>query len=238
MKIALIGYGKMGREIKTVALDRKHEIVLEVDSHNMDSVTLDDIRKADVAIEFTNPGGVVGNILKCFEANVPVVVGTTGWHTRIDELKGICKEKNQTMFYASNFSIGVNIFFRLNEFLAKIMNNYPEYDVFVQEIHHTQKLDSPSGTAIVLANQIVKNLDRKDKWVNQESDSIRDLEIKSDRIDDVLGTHVVNYYSPVDDLELTHVANSRKGFAVGAVSAAEWVIGKKGVFGMDDMLKF
>ena len=238
MKIALIGYGKMGREIKTVALDRKHEIVLEVDSHNMDSVTLDDIRKADVAIEFTNPGGVVGNILKCFDANVPVVVGTTGWHTRIDELKGICKEKNQTMFYASNFSIGVNIFFRLNEFLAKIMNNYPEYDVFVQEIHHTQKLDSPSGTAIVLANQIVKNLDRKDKWVNQESDSIRDLEIKSDRIDDVLGTHVVNYYSPVDDLELTHVANSRKGFAVGAVSAAEWVIGKKGVFGMDDMLKF
>src|ERR1035441_7731148 len=237
MKIALIGYGKMGREIKTVALDRKHEIVLEVDSHNMDSVTSDDIRKADVAIEFTNPGGVVGNILKCFDANVPVVVGTTGWHTRIDELKGICKEKNQTMFYASNFSIGVNIFFRLNEFLAKIMNNYPEYDVFVQEIHHTQKLDSPSGTAIVLANQIVKNLDRKDKWVNQESDSIRDLEIKSDRIDDVLGTHVVNYYSPVDDLELTHVANSRRGFAVGAVSAAEWVIGKKGVFGMDDMLK-
>jgi 4-hydroxy-tetrahydrodipicolinate reductase len=199
---------------------------------------LDDIKKADVAIEFTNPGGVVGNIMKCFEANVPVVVGTTGWNSRIDELKGICLEKKQTMFYASNFSIGVNIFFRLNDFLSKIMNNYPEYDVFVQEIHHKHKVDSPSGTAITLANQIVKNIDRKDKWVNQESDNIRDLEIKSDRIEEVLGTHVINYYSPVDDLELTHVANSRKGFAVGAVSAAEWVIGKKGVFGMDDMLKF
>jgi 4-hydroxy-tetrahydrodipicolinate reductase len=238
MKIALIGYGKMGKEIKTVALERKHEIVLEVDDHNKDIISLDDLRKADVAIEFTNPGGVVGNILKCFEANIPVVVGTTGWHTRFDELKEICLEKNQTMFYASNFSIGVNIFFRLNDFLSKIMNNYPEYDVFVQEIHHKHKVDSPSGTAITLANQIVKNMDRKDKWVNKESDNIRDLEIKSDRVDEVPGTHVINYYSLVDDLELTHVANSRKGFAVGAVSAAEWVLGKKGVFGMDDLLKF
>ncbi len=238
MKIALIGYGKMGKVIKAIALERKHEIVLEVDSHNMDTITLDDLRKADVAIEFTNPGGVVGNIMKCFEANIPVVVGTTGWHNRIDELKGICIEKDQTMFYASNFSIGVNIFFRLNDYLSKIMNNYPEYDVFVQEIHHIHKVDSPSGTAITLANQIVKNLDRKDKWVNEESDNSRDLEIKSDRIEEVPGTHVVNYYSLVDDLELTHVANSRKGFGVGAVAAAEWVIGKKGVFGMDDMLKF
>ena len=238
MKIALIGYGKMGKVIKTIALERGHEIILEVDSHNKDNFSMDILKQADVAIEFTNPGGVVGNILKCFDANVPVIVGTTGWNTRIEELSKICKERNQTMFYASNFSIGVNIFFRLNEYLAKIMNNFPEYDVFVQEIHHIHKIDSPSGTAIVLANNIVKNIDRKDKWVNYDSDEENEVSIISDREDEVAGTHIVNYYSEVDDIELTHVANNREGFAKGALTAAEWVIGKKGVFGMDDMLPF
>ncbi len=238
MKIALIGYGKMGKEIKTLAIEKNHEIVLEVNTHNIHTITVDDLKKADVAIEFTNPGGVVKNILKCFDANIPVVVGTTGWHTRIDELKQICTDRNQTMFYASNFSIGMNIFFRMNDFLSKIMNHYPDYDVFIQEIHHKHKVDSPSGTAITLANQIVKNIDRKEYWVNEDSDVTKELSIISDREEEVAGTHIVNYFSEVDDIELTHVANSRKGFAVGAITAAEWVIGKKGVFGMDDLLKF
>lgn len=236
MNIALIGYGKMGKEIEQIALTRGHKIVLKVDVSNADSYSVEELKQADVAIEFSTPEAALKNIYKCFDANVPVVVGTTGWLSKIDEVKEKCKKQNQTLFYASNYSIGVNLFFKLNEYLSKLMNNYSDYNVSMEEIHHVHKLDAPSGTAISLANQIIENNASKQKWVNEETSSKNELSIVSKRLDEVPGTHTVTYSSAVDEISITHIAHNRKGFALGAVVAAEWVKNKKGIFGMNDLM--
>ena len=248
MNIALLGYGKMGRIIEKIATDRKHNIVLKIDFYNQQELTVENLKKADVVIEFSTPGSVLSNILQCFEAGVPVVVGTTGWYENLPELKKQCLEGNNTMLYATNFSIGVNIFFHVNKVLAKLMNNYPYYDVQVEEIHHTQKLDSPSGTAITIAEGIVSNIDSKKEWVNvltAEGDETNDDNVKNDqlliesfRIDSVPGTHTVIYDSEVDSIEFKHTAHNRNGFALGAVLAAEWVQDKKGFFSVEEMFDF
>jgi 4-hydroxy-tetrahydrodipicolinate reductase len=237
MNIALIGYGKMGKEIEQIALSRGHKIVLTVDAHNAKTFTLDELKKADVAIEFSTPETALGNIYKCFDAGVPVVVGTTGWLDKLEEVKKACNEKKQTLFYTSNYSIGVNLFFKLNQQLAKLMNAHKEYNVSMEEIHHVHKLDSPSGTAISLAKQVIENIDEKDKWVNAATSQRNELGIVSKRLDEVPGTHTVTYGSDIDEISITHIAYNRKGFASGAVVAAEWVKGKKGVFGMEDLMK-
>jgi 4-hydroxy-tetrahydrodipicolinate reductase len=248
MKIALLGYGKMGQIIEKIATDRKHEIVLKIDYNNLNDLTPENLAKADVAIEFSTPGTVLGNIKQCFNAGVPIVVGTTGWYNQLQQVKEICEEGGHTLLYASNFSIGVNIFFHVNKVLAKLMNNYPYYDVQVEEIHHTQKLDSPSGTGITIAEGIIENLDRKKEWVNAlttDGDETADdniaadqLLIESFRIDSVPGTHTVLYDSEVDTIELKHTAHNRNGFALGAVMAAEWLQNKKGFHSVEDMFGF
>lgn len=236
MKIALLGYGKMGKEIEKIILDRKHEIVLIVDEHNANTFAIDELKKADAAIEFSTPHSAVNNINKCFEAGVPVIIGTTGWLGQLDEVKKTCTDKKQGMFYTSNFSVGVNIFFKLNEYLAKVMNHYDAYHVSMEEIHHVHKLDAPSGTGISLANGVIENIEQKKKWVNHASTNKEELELISKRIDEVPGTHTVTYNSEVDKIEITHIAHSRKGFALGAVLAAEFMKGKKGIYGMNDLL--
>ena len=236
MNIALIGYGKMGKEIEKIALSRGHSIVLKIDKDNADTYTLDELKKADAVIEFSVPHSAVDNIYTCFSAGVPVVVGTTGWLDKLDEVKAKCASSNQALFYASNYSIGVNLFFKLNEYLAKLMNAYPDYNVVMEEVHHVHKLDAPSGTAITLANQVIEQISEKTKWVNELSNNKNELAIVSKRIDEVPGTHTVTYSNEVDDISITHLAHNRKGFALGAVIAAEWIVGKKGVFGMNDML--
>ena len=236
MKIALIGYGKMGKEIEQIALSRGHTIVLKIDVNNVNTFTSDDLKIADTAIEFSTPESAINNIYKCFDAGLPVVVGTTGWLGKLDEVKQKCREKNQALFYASNYSIGVNLFFKLNTELAKLMNKYSDYNVGLEEIHHVHKLDAPSGTAISLANQVIEQNAVKQKWVNNKTDNAAELSIVSKRIDEVPGTHTVTYSSDVDEISITHLAHNRKGFALGAVIAAEWIIGKKGVFGMDDLM--
>lgn len=237
MKIALIGYGKMGKEIEQIAIALKHEIVLKIGSGNADELTTENLKKADVAIEFSSPKTAVDNILKCFDASIPVVVGTTGWLDKMEEIKTICKEKNQAFFYASNFSVGVNLFFQLNEYLAGMMQNYPEYIPAMEEIHHVHKKDAPSGTAITLAQGLMKAHGRPEKWVLGETTNSNELAIHSKREGEVPGTHIVSYTSKVDQITISHEAFSRKGFAEGAVHAAAWLIGKKGMFGMKDMLK-
>jgi 4-hydroxy-tetrahydrodipicolinate reductase len=236
MNIALIGYGKMGKEIEQIALSRGHNIVLKVDASNASTYTLTELKMADVAIEFSTPEAAISNIYKCFEANVPVVVGTTGWLSKLEEVKQKCIAQDQTLFYASNYSIGVNLFFKLNEYLAKLMNNYPNYNVSMEETHHVHKLDAPSGTAISLANQVIEQLAEKQKWVNEASANKSELAIISIRIDEVPGTHTVTYNSSVDEISITHIAHNRKGFALGAVVAAEWVKDKKGILGMNDLM--
>jgi len=236
MNIALIGYGKMGKEIEQIALSRGHKIVLKVDINNASSFTLDELKKADAAIEFSTPETAVSNIYKCFDAGVPIIVGTTGWLNKLDEVKQKCVDKKQGLFYASNYSIGVNLFFKLNEHLAKMMNAYPDYNVTMEEIHHVHKLDSPSGTAISLANQVLERIDSKQKWVNTSTQNKNELGIISKRIDEVPGTHTVTYGSDVDEISITHIAHSRKGFALGAVVAAEWMKERKGIFGMNDLM--
>jgi 4-hydroxy-tetrahydrodipicolinate reductase len=236
MNIALIGYGKMGKEIEQIALSRGHTIVLKVDITNAKTYSVEELKKADVAIEFSTPEAVIGNIYNCFDASVPVVVGTTGWLKHLEDVKQKCTDKNQTLFYASNYSIGVNLFFKLNEYLAKLMNAYSDYDVTMEEIHHVHKLDSPSGTAISLANQVIEKIDAKQKWVNTATSAKNELGIISKRLDEVPGTHTVTYGSDVDEICITHIAHSRKGFALGAVIAAEWTKGKKGIFGMNDLM--
>jgi 4-hydroxy-tetrahydrodipicolinate reductase len=248
MKIALLGYGKMGKIIEKIATDRKHEIVLKIDYNNLDELTPENLAKADVAIEFSTPGTVLGNIKQCFNAGIPIVVGTTGWYNQLPQVKEICEDGGHTLLYASNFSIGVNVFFHVNKVLAKLMNNYPYYDVQVEEIHHTQKLDSPSGTGITIAEGIIENLDRKKEWVNvltTDGDETADdnvnadqLLIESFRIDSVPGTHTVIYDSEVDTIEFKHTAHNRNGFALGAVMAAEWISDKKGFHSIEDMFKF
>ena len=226
----------MGKEIEAIALSRGHTIILKVSSENATTYSVEELKKADVAIEFSTSEAVVRNINKCFEASVPIIVGTTGWHKNLDEVIQKCNEKNQTLFHASNYSIGVNLFFKLNEYLAKLMNKYPDYNASMEEIHHVHKKDSPSGTAITLANKIVENLEKKLKWVNESASEENELEIVSKRIDEIPGTHTVTYGSEVDEISITHIAHSRKGFALGAVIAAEWTKGKKGIFGMDDLM--
>lgn len=248
MKIALLGYGKMGRIIEKIAVDRKHEVVLTIDQDNLYDLTAENLQKADVAIEFSTPGTVLDNISCCFNAGVPVVVGTTGWYDNLHVVKQQCGQGNNSLIYASNFSVGVNVFFFINKVLAKLMNNYPYYEVQVEEIHHTQKLDSPSGTAITIAEDIIENLDAKKEWVNALSvdgaeiadDQIKNsqLLIQSFRIDSVPGTHTVIYGSEVDMIELKHTAHNRNGFALGAVIAAEWIKDKRGFFSVQDMFNF
>jgi 4-hydroxy-tetrahydrodipicolinate reductase len=248
MKIALLGYGKMGKIIEKIAIDRKHEIVLKIDYDNQHELTAENLQKADAVIEFSTPATVLGNILFCFDAGVPVVVGTTGWYDELEEVKLRCEQDNNSLIYATNFSIGVNIFFHVNRMLARLMNNYPYYDVQVEEIHHTQKLDSPSGTAITIAEGIIENLDSKNDWVNvltADGDETAGDNIKSDqlliesfRIDSVPGTHTVIYDSEVDSIEFKHTAHNRNGFALGAVMAAEWIQDKKGFHAVQDMFDF
>jgi 4-hydroxy-tetrahydrodipicolinate reductase len=236
MRIALIGYGKMGHAIEEVALEKGHEIVLKIDINNSDDLTKEHLQKADVAIEFTSPHSAVENVRKCFDAGVAVVCGSTGWLEYWDEIKQFCIDKNGTFVYASNYSIGVNLFFELNTFLAKLMGDHPEYDVVLEEIHHTQKKDAPSGTAITLAEQVLEKIPVKKLWVNHLSDNPGELEIISERKDPYPGTHVVKYRSAIDDIEIIHTAHNRKGFAAGAVLAAEFIHGKKGIFSMKDVL--
>lgn len=236
MKLALIGYGKMGKEIESIALERGHSIIFKGNSENK-NFSASDLKDCDVAIEFTNPDSVIKNIEKCFLGNIPVVIGTTGWYHHFSEIKSLCKKGNHSMLYATNFSIGVNIFFEINRRLAKLMDVQKNYEVMVEEIHHTQKLDAPSGTGITIAEDIVKNISRKDKWVGGESNNETDLNIFSQRIDNIPGTHIVKYSSSIDDIEIKHIAHNRKGFALGAVLAAEWLKDKKGIFTMNDVLQ-
>lgn len=238
MKIALIGYGKMGKMIEQVALKRGHTVTARIDRDSTEQ-DWEQVKKSDVAIEFSMPVTAVINIKRCFEMNVPVVVGTTGWYEHLDEIKSICLTKNQAILPATNFSIGVNLFFHINKKLAQAMENLPEYNVFIEETHHTQKLDAPSGTAITIAQGILAEISRKSKWelsdaANQDSD----LSITSFRVDDVPGTHIVRYTSEIDDIEIKHSAHNRSGFAIGAVVAAEWIKNKKGFFSMSDLIGF
>lgn len=240
MKIALIGYGKMGRAIENAALSRDHEIVARI-NEGASEEELELLSMADVAIEFTAPHAAVGNIELCFDKKIPVVVGTTGWYEEYERLKKRCEEEGLSLLTATNFSIGVNIFFEINKRLAELMSDYPNYEVKMEEIHHTQKLDAPSGTAISLATQALDRLSWKKLWksVEDEKEEVNDstMAIVSKRIDEVPGTHKVTYSSAIDDIEIKHTAHNRAGFAFGAVLAAEWLHTKKGVFTMENVIK-
>jgi 4-hydroxy-tetrahydrodipicolinate reductase len=238
MNIALIGYGKMGRAIEEIALQRGHTIVLKIDADNQQDFTKEKLQQADAAIEFTGPHSAYSNIIKLFECGTPVVCGSTGWLEQLEMVKDECKKNNGAFLYASNFSVGVNIFFELNKKLAQLMAGQGNYEVSMEEIHHTEKKDAPSGTAITLAEQIIENLGRKKNWVNHAEVSPGEIAIISQRIDPAPGTHKIKYSSPIDDIEIIHTAHSRKGFATGAVLAAEFIHDKKGIFSMKDLLGF
>jgi 4-hydroxy-tetrahydrodipicolinate reductase len=237
MNIALLGYGKMGHAIEEIAVQRGHSIVCKVGIENLEDRTAENIKKADVVIEFSSPDSAYENVMLCLENGVPVVCGSTGWLDKYDHVKKYCEEKGGGLIYASNFSVGVNIFFALNRKLAQLMAPHKEYEVDLKEIHHTQKLDAPSGTAITLAEQVMESISRKKKWVNSASDKESELVIISERTDPAPGTHIINYHSDIDDICIIHTAHSRKGFAIGAVLAAEF-LGKKrkGVYAMKDVL--
>ena len=235
MKIILLGYGKMGKIIEQIAITRGHQIAARIDVDNTRDF---DSAEGDVAIEFSHPDAAYENVKKCIERKLPVVCGTTGWLTRKPELETLCKKTNGAFFYASNYSLGVNVFFKLNQYVAKMMNHFSEYDISIDEVHHSEKKDAPSGTAITLAEGIIENVNRQKKWVNQKTGNTEDIFVESFRIDQVPGTHVVKYESAVDDIEIKHIAHSREGFATGAVLVAEWIKGKKGVLSMEDFLKF
>jgi 4-hydroxy-tetrahydrodipicolinate reductase len=236
LKIALIGYGKMGKTIEAIALERGHTVDLKIDIDSMVDFTKENLMLCDVAIEFTGPHSAKENILKCFDAGIPVVSGSTGWLHDWGEVEKNCKEKKGTILYASNFSVGVNIFFELNKKLAQLMSGHSDYSVTMEEIHHTQKKDAPSGTAITLAEQIIHEIPAKKKWVNSETADPQELSIISKREDPAPGTHSIRYSSAVDDIDIIHTAHSRKGFALGAVLAAEFIQNKKGIFSMKDVL--
>lgn len=237
MKIALVGYGKMGKAIEEIAVSRGHEVVLKVDIDNASDLSKENLSKADVAIEFTGPHSAYQNVMKCIEAGIPLVCGSTGWTEKLDEVKKICVSRKGAFIYASNYSVGVNIFFEVNKRLAALMADHPDYDIQLKEIHHTQKKDAPSGTAITLAEQVLDKIKRKKEWVNQISEDPHELEILSERIDPAAGTHSVKYSSAIDDIEIIHTAHTRKGFALGAVLAAEFIKDKKGFFTMKNVLK-
>ena len=236
MKIALIGYGKMGKAIEEIAVSRGHEIVLKIDEYNLAEFNKKNVSSADVAIEFTGPHSAYDNVKKALEFDVSLVCGSTGWLDHLDEIKKLCMERGGSFIYASNFSVGVNIFFEINKKLSTLMAHQKDYEVQVTEIHHTQKIDAPSGTAITIAEQILENLKRKKTWVNHVSDNPKELEILSERIDPAPGIHKIKYSSAVDDIEIIHTAHSRQGFALGAVLAAEHIKDKKGIFSMKDVL--
>jgi len=236
MKIALIGYGKMGKAIEEIAVSKGHKIVLKIDVSTTADFTKANIQKADVAIEFTGPHTAFENITKCIEWGVPVVSGSTGWLDNFEKAKKLCEEKKGCLIYASNYSIGVNLFFEINKQVAALMEPYENYDVTMTETHHTEKKDAPSGTAISLAEQILAAIGRKKKWVNESSRDASDLIIRSERIDPAPGTHTVSYDSAIDSIEITHTAHTRKGFASGALLAAEFANQKIGIFTMKDVL--
>jgi 4-hydroxy-tetrahydrodipicolinate reductase len=238
MKLALIGYGKMGKEIEQIAISRNHEIVLKIDLSNIDEFTHENLQKADVAIEFTSPESAVNNITTILNSKIPAVVGSTGWLKDYDKMKQVCIENDTALLVASNFSLGVNIFFKINKILAKIMNSQEDYNVGITEIHHTHKLDKPSGTAITTAQGIIENLDTKTEWTLERKTKENEIFIDAIREDEVPGTHTVKYESDIDVLEISHIAKNRKGFALGAVIAAEFLHHKKGVFTMNDVLNF
>ena len=237
MKIALIGYGKMGKEIEQIAIGRGHTVVLKIDVNNQQDLTSENLSLADVAIEFTTPATAISNYRSCFNAGVPVISGTTGWLDQKVALEYECLEKDGCFFYASNFSLGVNLFFELNKVLARMMKPFPEYDVTLTEIHHTQKLDAPSGTAITLAEGILAESGSKKSWTIETPKNDEELQIIPIRKDPCPGLHSIKYNSEVDYLEITHNAYNRKGFAMGAVMAAEFCFGKKGIYCMSDLLK-
>ncbi|MBK9465754.1 MAG: 4-hydroxy-tetrahydrodipicolinate reductase [Chitinophagaceae bacterium] len=236
MRIALIGYGKMGRAIEEVALQRGHEIVIKIDQPNLHEFTKENFAIAEAAIEFTSPHSALENVKKCLDFGIPVVCGSTGWTDRLEEMKKICADKNGSFIYSSNYSVGVNIFFEINKKLAALMAPHKEYEVILEETHHTQKKDAPSGTAITLAEQILEQVKRKKQWVNELSDHPEDLEIISQRVDPAPGTHSVKYSSAIDTIEIIHTAHNRKGFASGAVLAAEFAKDNKGFFTMKEVL--
>lgn len=238
MKIALIGYGKMGKAIEAIALQECHEVALTIDITNSDQLTNENLQTCDVAIEFTTPETAADNVLTCLDAGIPVVCGTTGWLNRLGEVVQACNSQNGTFLTTSNFSIGVNIFFELNKQAALLMRPYNDYGVTIEETHHTQKKDSPSGTAISLAEQIIERSTAKSQWVNSPTHDSHALEIISKRIDPAAGTHTVKYSSTIDDIEITHTAHNRQGFAKGALLAATFIKDKKGIFTMRDVLGF
>lgn len=238
MKIGIIGFGKMGQEIRKLAIEKGHEVNLVVDLENRHDLNPTNLKKVDVVLEFTTPEAAPENIVTCFDAGVGVVSGTTGWLDRFEEVTRHCRQNNQAFFYASNYSLGVNILFSMNRHLAKIMNRFPEYGVFIEEIHHLQKLDAPSGTAIALADEMIPLLEKKDRWEPAGNNSERVIPIQSVRESAVTGIHTVSYRSDFDTLEIRHTAKSRLGFATGALMAAGFLIGRKGVFGMQDLMPF
>jgi len=235
MKIALIGTGKMGQAIEKLALSRGHEIVLKLNHENIDSYSNEDLEVADVAIEFTRPDAATSNLKRCLEANIPVICGTTGWYDEINQITDLFTNNNGALVYASNFSVGVNMMFELNRILAKWMQSHNEYHVSLSEIHHIHKLDTPSGTAVTLANGIIENHSEYLKWT-LEANQANTIYIDAKREPEVVGTHDVKWESEIDIIQLHHHAKSRDGFALGAIHAAEWIIGKKGVFTMKDIL--
>jgi 4-hydroxy-tetrahydrodipicolinate reductase len=237
MKIALVGYGKMGKEIEQIAISRGHEIALKVNSSNADTFSNEELKMADVAIEFSVPQSAINNINRCIDTNVPVVVGTTAWLDKKEDVIIRCIDNNGALLYSSNFSIGVNLFFQLNEKLAELMKPYNEYEVTMEEIHHVHKLDAPSGTAITLANEIIEQLPRKNKWVVNTGAKANEIEIRAIRTNSVPGTHSITYNSEIDSISIEHIAHNRKGFALGAVIAAEYLKDKKGIYTMRDVLK-
>jgi len=237
MKIAILGYGKMGQEIEKMAKKSGHEIVLIIDNLEDWAEKGPLLKDCEVAIDFSTNDSVIDNINHCFDDDIPIVVGTTGWHDGQEQIFQECREKGKCLFYSPNFSIGVNIFFDLNRFLAALMSQWEEYEISIEETHHIHKKDAPSGTAIFLANDIIRNIERKEKWVKELSENPEEIEIKSYRTEDVPGTHIVRYDSDVDTIEIIHTAKNRKGLALGALLAAEWVIGKKGIFSMKEFLQ-
>jgi 4-hydroxy-tetrahydrodipicolinate reductase len=237
MNLAIIGYGKMGKEIEKTALERNHKVCLIIDIDNQGDFTTDNLLAADVALDFSAPGSAYSNIVKCLDAGVPVVSGTTGWLDRFDEVLSICREKGGTLFYASNFSPGMNIFFHLSKYLASVMNSFKDYDIGIEEIHHVQKLDAPSGTAIKLAEDIISVIARKNKWEKDPGKGSDSIVITSVREGNIPGIHKITYDSQTDLIEIKHSARSRRGFALGALLAAEFIKDKKGFFTMNDLLK-
>jgi 4-hydroxy-tetrahydrodipicolinate reductase len=237
LNITISGYGRMGHEVEAVAREMGHRVPFILDTDKDWSEYGDRLKESDVVIDFSQPQSAVPNIKRCFDLGLPIVTGTTGWHEQLEEVRNLCVSRGQTLFFASNFSIGVNILFDLNKRLAVLLNRQEEYDILLEEIHHVHKLDAPSGTAVKLANDILHQVGRKKKWVNHSSDEEIDIPVISKRQGEETGTHKIIWTSSVDRITLTHEAFNRRGFAIGAIRAAEWVIGKKGFFEMKDLLE-